>query len=54
MNEMKTEMGTLEETVQRLQREVDRLQEMSLKPAIVVRPNFCANIKPPVFDGKTS
>jgi len=40
--------------VQNLQKEVDKLQENSLKPALVTTTNACSNIKPPVYDGKTS
>jgi len=44
----------VEETVQNLQRKVDKLQEASLKPTIVATPNSDANIKHSVIDGKTS
>jgi len=44
----------VEETVQKLQEEVDKLQEKFLKPTLVASTNACSKIKPPVYDGKTS
>jgi len=43
----------MEETVQNLQKEIDILQEKSLKPTILASSTVCSNIKPSVYDGKT-
>jgi len=44
-------IGGVEETVQDLRREVDKLQEKSLKPILVASTNVFYKIKPPVYDG---
>jgi len=54
VKEVTGRISGVEETVQNLQREVDKLPEMSLKPTLVASSNACWNIKPPVYDGKTS
>lgn len=44
----------VEETVQNIQRVVDKLEKISLKPTLVANSNACSNIKLRVCDGKTS
>jgi len=60
---MENRIETLEEKVTNTIEEVTgriggvekhKLQENTLKPTILASSNTCSNIKPPVYDGKTS
>jgi len=54
IEEVTGRIGGMEETVQNLQKKVEKLQEKSLKPTILAISNACSNnIKPPVCNDKT-